>query len=435
LNLGQAAAAGQGRSGLLFVAAIHILFSPMSRSVNNPWLHRSALLTAGATLALLALGGLVTSHEAGMSVPDWPNSYGYNMFAFPISKWAGGIFYEHTHRLLATIVGTLTVILTRWLGGRRACIPLLTIGALEIIAGVALNMVKPELKGAGFFLSGIGSVVVLAGAVWVRNEPAPGFLISLGWIAFVLVQLQGLLGGLRVVLIEDWIGIFHAALAQMFFALLCAIALFSSRWWAKLSDVAPLPDRKGLRALLLATTLIIFGQLVLGATMRHQHAGLAIPDFPLAYHKIWPAMDADSVASYNAHRLEVTEGNPIAAFQIGLQMAHRLAALFIFCAVMVCVRTTRRRLGADHPLSKLSLAWLGVIAVQILLGAVTIWSNKAADIATAHVVVGALSLVTGALLTIISFRVLIPVCVMVVPTAEPVSTPVLAGKTAATNAK
>jgi cytochrome c oxidase assembly protein subunit 15 len=169
--------------------------------------------------------------------------------------------------------------------------------------------------------------------------------------------------------------------------------------------------------------------------MRHQHAGLAIPDFPLAYHKLWPAMDADSVASYNAHRLEVSEGNPITAFQIGLQMVHRLAALFIFCAVVFCARATRRQLGAGHPLSKLSLAWLGVIAVQILFGAVTIWSNKAADIATAHVVVGALSLVTGALLTIISFRVLIPVRVAVVPTAEPVQTPVLAGKTAATNAK
>jgi cytochrome c oxidase assembly protein subunit 15 len=388
----------------------------MSRSVEHPWLHRFALLTACATLCLLALGGLVTSKEAGMSVPDWPNSYGYNMFAFPISKWAGGIFYEHTHRLLATIVGTLTVILMRWLGGRGTCKPLLIVGALEIIAGVTLNWFAPHLKGAGYFLSGIGGVVVLAGAVWVRNEPAPGFLISLGWVAFFLVQLQGLLGGLRVVLIADWIGIFHAALAQMFFVLLCAIALFSSPWWAKISAAAKLPDRKGLRALLLATTLIIFGQLVLGATMRHQHAGLAIPDFPLAYHKVWPAMDADSVASYNAHRLDVAEGNPITAFQIALQMAHRLGALLIFCAVIASAWVARRRFGAGHPLSKLSLVWLAIIATQILLGAITIWSNKAADIATAHVVVGALSLVTGALLTIISFRVLIPVRVEAVVT-------------------
>src|ERR1700679_1161554 len=107
----------------------------MSRSTDNPWLARFAFLSACATLALLGLGGLVTSHEAGMSVPDWPNSYGYNMFLFPVSKWGGGILYEHTHRLLATIVGTLTVILTRWLGGRGACKPLLIIGLLEIAAG------------------------------------------------------------------------------------------------------------------------------------------------------------------------------------------------------------------------------------------------------------------------------------------------------------
>src|ERR1039457_1910784 len=78
-------------------------------------LHRFAVFTAIATLGLVGLGGLVTSHGAGMSVPDWPNTYGYNMFAFPISKWVGGIFYEHTHRLLASAVGLLTTILAVWL--------------------------------------------------------------------------------------------------------------------------------------------------------------------------------------------------------------------------------------------------------------------------------------------------------------------------------
>ena len=169
--------------------------------------------------------------------------------------------------------------------------------------------------------------------------------------------------------------------------------------------------------------------------MRHQHAGLAIPDFPLAYHKLWPPMDDASVASYNQHRLEVLDANPITAFQIGLQMAHRFGALLIFCAVAVCAWLTRRHLGATHPLAKLALAWLGLIILQVLLGAATIWSNKAADIATAHVVVGALSLLTGALLTIISFRVLMPARVAVSSTTEPASTPVLSGKSQATGAK
>ena len=79
-----------------------------------------------------------------------------------------------------------------------------------------------------------------------------------------------------------------------------------------------------LSTLFLVTTLLILGQLALGAAMRHQHAGLAIPDFPLAYGKLWPATDAGSVAHYNAQRMEITAVNPITAFQIGLQMAHRL---------------------------------------------------------------------------------------------------------------
>ena len=408
----------------------------MSRSVHNPWLHRFALLTAITTLALIALGGLVTSHGVGMAVPDWPTTYGYNMFLFPVSKWVGGIFYEHTHRLVATVVGTLVVALTRWLGGRPACKPLLIIGLLEIVAGIALPRWAPELKGTGYFLSGIGGVVVLAGAVWVRNEPAKRPLIQWAWLAFGLVQLQGLLGGLRVVLFKDELGIFHAALAQIFFVLLCAIALLTSRWWQNLPAKNAQPAATGyLRGLLLFTTALIFGQLLLGATMRHQHAGLAIPDFPLAYHKLWPPMDAASVMSYNQRRLEVIDANPITAFQIALQMAHRLAALLIFCAVIFCAWSTRRHWGRRHPLAKLSLAWLGLIALQVILGAATIWSNKAADIATAHVVVGALSLVTGALLTIISFRVLMPVRVAVSPTTVSASVPVLSGKSASTSAK
>jgi cytochrome c oxidase assembly protein subunit 15 len=150
------------------------------------------------------------------------------------------------------------------------------------------------------------------------------------------------------------------------------------------------------------TTLLILGQLILGAAMRHQHAGLAIPDFPLAYGKLWPAMDADSVARYNQQRIEVMAANPITAFQIGLQMIHRLFAIAILSAVAYAAWFTGRALGGKNYLSRMALAWLGVILTQVALGAATIWSNKAADIATAHVLVGALSLAFGAILCIVS---------------------------------
>jgi heme a synthase len=357
----------------------------LTRTTHDTWLHRFAVLTALATLALLGAGGLVTSHGAGMAVPDWPNTYGYNMFLFPPSKWVGGIFYEHTHRLLASGVGLLTTVLAVWL--------------------------------------------------WLKESRA--WLRWLGVIAFFSVVLQGVLGGLRVVLFKDEIGIFHATLAQLFFALVCAIALFTSRWWQESERRAPARHASDnqttdplaetvlgaptLRGLFLIATILIFLQLVLGSTMRHQHAGLAIPDFPLAYGSLWPATDADSVARYNQQRVEVVAANPITTFQIVLQMAHRLMALVILVCV-VAVAWRARRWNAEHrlgvfpavdiaprrcsalPLQRLAFVWLALILTQAGLGAWTIWSNKAADVATAHVLVGALSLVTGVLGCIICFR-------------------------------
>jgi len=158
-----------------------------------------------------------------------------------------------------------------------------------------------------------------------------------------------------------------------------------------------------LRKLVLFTTLLIFCQLIIGATMRQQHAGLAIPDFPLAYGKIWPDTGAAAVQGYNEHRMDVMAENPITAFQIILQMVHRLAALAIGVLTVACAWQAWRRLGKKDLLTKLALFWLVLILGQILLGAATIWSNKAADVATAHVLVGALSLVTGALWCVIGF--------------------------------
>ncbi len=388
----------------------------MSQPANRTWLNRFAVLTALATLVLIGIGGLVTSKGVGMAVPDWPTTYGYNMFLFPVSKWVGGIFYEHTHRLMASVVGMLVVVLMRWLGGSPSRKALAIIGGTEILVGLALPHIDPKLSGAGYMLWGVGIVVLIAALVWIRNEPAEKPLRVLGWFAFFAVQLQGLLGGLRVVLYWDAMGIFHAALAQTFFVLLCAIALLTSSWWRNLR-IDLQSDHLRLRPMFLGLSLLIFGQLIIGATMRHAHAGLAIPDFPLAYHKLWPPMDAAAVASYNDNRLAVNETNPITTFQIGLQMVHRLMALLIFCAVLAGVVLTRR-FGARHPLTRGSRFLLGLIFCQIILGAATIWSNKAADIATLHVVVGALSLVTSALLTVVAFRVLIPARAAV-PAATP----------------
>ena len=145
----------------------------------HPALFWLAVLNAVATFLLIGLGGLVTSREAGMSVPDWPTSYGYNMFALPIKLWTGGAFFEHTHSLLASVVGLLTTILAVWL--------------------------------------------------WLKDPRK--WLTWLGIAAFLLVIAQGILGGLRVKWQLDYLGIPHGAVAQAFLVLTCAIALFTGRWW------------------------------------------------------------------------------------------------------------------------------------------------------------------------------------------------------------
>ncbi|MGA3179412.1 MAG: COX15/CtaA family protein [Verrucomicrobiota bacterium] len=372
---------------------------------DNPALRRFTLLTAAATLVLVCVGGLVTSHEAGLSVPDWPNSYGYNMFRFPVSKWTGGILYEHTHRLVGSLVGLLTTILALWLFGRKAR-PLLRWGGIVLLlAGTVCSLAYGSRLEDNLELAATGVAALVAGFFWPNCEPSPKWLRTLGVIAFAAVVAQGVLGGLRVTQLNDQLGIFHATLAQLFFVLVSAIALFQTQFWRSLPARAVV-DRKALRLLLVTAAALILGQLVLGATMRHQHAGLAIPDFPAAYGKIWPDTDAASILKYNQHRIDGESYEPITAFQIVLQMVHRMIALAIFVMVGICAWLARRQLGRQDLLSRLAFGWFLLIMTQILLGAATVWTGKMAAIATAHMACGALSLVAGALISLLSFRLL-----------------------------
>lgn len=310
-------------------------------------LYRFASFCAGSVLFLICLGGVVTSKNAGMSVPDWPTSYGYNMFYFPWQFMTGGIFWEHSHRLVGSGVGTLIYILTVWL----------------------------------FFQE----------RVWLR---------WLGVAAAVMVSVQGLLGGLRVVEMNDAIGIFHACLAQLLLVTVALIALFTSRWWIE-GHHALVPHQWTGRVL--AICALIFAQLIIGATMRHEHAGLSINDFPLAYGQVWPGTDPASVEAYNRVRLQHNEV-PTTALYILMQMAHRVGAVLITCAILAVATAAWRTPGTPKILHRWSAAWVALVFVQFLLGAFTIWTNKAADVATTHVAVGAMTLVTGALLTAISWR-------------------------------
>lgn len=230
----------------------------------------------------------------------------------------------------------------------------------------------------------------------------------LAWAAFVLVQLQGLLGGLRVVLDAHFVGdlrmgvffgILHGCLGQAFLVLTFLIPLFCSRWWRD-AVTRRLISRDLPIRFLLTVTVLIFVQLMLGATMRHQHAGLAVPDFPLAHGQIYPATDSEAIRQYNLQRTDYREFNPITAAHIHLHMMHRLGAVVLLVLVPWAAMRMRRALDpALHQPRWLCSAWIALIVVQAVLGVVTLMKNKPADFATLHVVTGALCLVTGALLT------------------------------------
>jgi len=182
----------------------------------SPWPHRMAVILACSTFPLLFIGGLVTSKGVGLAVPDWPTTFGYNMFLYPWSKMVGGIFYEHSHRLVASFVGLLTIALALalWLGETRR---------------------------------------------WLR---------WLGVAALVLVIGQGVLGGLRVVLLERTFALVHAATAQIFFALTICLAIFTSSAWQHGPD-QPVKDARRFLRLCAITTGLIYMQIVLGAVLRH----------------------------------------------------------------------------------------------------------------------------------------------------------------------
>jgi cytochrome c oxidase assembly protein subunit 15 len=236
-------------------------------------------------------------------------------------------------------------------------------------------------------------------AVWLLFQERV-WLRWMGGVVPLFILLEATLGGLRVVLSEDQLGIFHGALAQLLFVSVSLIGLFTSRWWIEGSSGFTAPKWTG-RAL--AICGLIFAQLLLGATMRHEHAGLSIDDFPLAYGQVWPKTDPASIAAYNLERLQHNEF-ATSALYINIQMAHRVGAVLITVAILAAAAAMWLTPGTAPILRRWSAVWIGLVFVQFLLGACTIWTNKAADIATTHVAVGALTLVLGALLTAMSWR-------------------------------
>ena len=286
--------------------------------------HRLAVVTAAATWFLLIAGALVTSTGSGLSVPDWPLSYGQWM-----PPMVGGVFYEHGHRMVAGTVALLTVFL-------------------------AFAVSKTEARA------------------WVR---------VLAFAAVGLVFLQAALGGLTVLLrLPPVVSVSHAMLGQTFFCLVTLLACLTSTRW-ELGPRGQRPYERTLFHFSFGVSVLFFIQLYFGASVRHLHAGLAIPDFPTVYGGFFP---------------------PVWSPQIAFHFCHRMLAYFLCLIVLGFSARIIAKEKTDRVRVFLSILWVGFIAIQIQLGALTIWWRRPVAVTAGHLAVGALCLVVSVLL---AFRI------------------------------
>ncbi len=297
--------------------------SPTPRATPK-WLARSAIFCALLVFGLIVAGAQVTSNDAGLAVPDWPLAYGQ---AFP-ERWmeVRNVFIEHFHRIYAFAVG--------WMA-----------------AGLAL---------ACQFL-----------------EPR-AYVRKLAWLLPVMVLCQGLIGAARIINFNRlWIAMLHGIFGQLTFAAFVTLAVFMTAAWRhgegeQQMEIGGQPESRALhheaRTLPIALAILLLSQLTLGAVMRHERWGLAIPGLPLL-HGALPDLSVPGAAVAFFHRL------------LGLAVA-----LLLFLQGMAL------RAGGSK-VRRIAFVMIALALTQILLGVATVLSGRNPWLASAHTAGGALLLV------------------------------------------
>jgi len=298
------------------------------------WLRRLTKFTSISTLFLIFAGGMVTSTGSGLSVPDWPLSYGT---FFP--PMIGGVFYEHGHRMIATFVGLLTLIQT-----------------------IALAVVEQRK--------------------WVK---------VLGFCSLLAVVLQGVLGGLTVLFyLPVAISSSHAILAQTFLGLTIIIA-YSQSMERRQREYEKFEAKGDFLKMILIFIGLIYVQLFLGAFMRHTESGLAIYDFPTMGGEWLPAFDQAMLANINAWRFEHDLPN-VTMHQVVAHFLHRVGALLVLTGLWIVLSKGFKYYRQYAPIKKILNLLMFVITIQIILGIVTVLSGKSPILTSIHVATGAFTL-------------------------------------------
>ena len=317
---------------------------PATATYASPWPHRFAVLLCLVTFPLIWVGGLVTTYDAGMAVPDWPTTYGYNMFLYPPSTWLAGpfdLFVEHGHRLLGSLAGLVTI-------------------------GLVVSIFRTETPS------------------WLRG-------LSVG--AFLLVVAQGSLGGLRVVLDSRTFAMIHGCVGPAFFALAASLAVVTSRSWREgaTHDWA----RSGsVRRLAPLVAVLAYIQLLIGAQLRHVPVTASTDVFRVAvvFHLIMAAAVVAHVVmlAWKGARCpckSVSRGSLLLA-------AVALAQVALGCGTWIMKYGWPAGLGNDF-----------AFAAGHQIVAHGYWQSM---ITTAHVAVGSLILALSASLTVRAYRHLRP---------------------------
>ncbi len=322
------------------------------------WLARFAKLVVAATFVLIFIGGHTTTSGAGMAFPDWPLSHG----SLNPSGWWANLFerLEHGHRLTAETVGLLVGILCAWVWQRQWALPL-SAGVSIVLAGIAkvTGVTGPIVAHIGLW----SAALTFAVALFFGKKRADGHPAAVRWLAFAAflgVLAQAVAGGLRVTIesggdpqLAVAFRIFHGCFAQLELALLVALAAMLSPAWPRIRWSPAFPKIARLAWIAVG---VIFLQLLVGATMRHMGAGLAIQTFPTA--------NPDGGFMPHAHSAPVD-----------LNFTHtRFGALLVTIFVVAAAIRSLRGASGESRIIVPAVLLLGLLALQVTLGVMTIWA-------------------------------------------------------------